>query len=75
MGLGPSGPPMSGRKRGIKMKDCLKHSKTAGAKLGQFVVANIEFYPTKHRRQAIAHIQSVLGDNLTPGMEMELVLM
>jgi len=44
-----------------------------GAEHGQFVVAKIVVQPTS-RRQAQGKIIEVLGDQLTPGMEVELAL-
>ncbi|ACJ18288.1 ribonuclease R [Coxiella burnetii] len=43
------------------------------AKTGQFVVAEITVQPTK-RRQAMGRIIEILGDQLTPGMEVELAI-
>lgn len=44
-----------------------------GAKHGQFVVAKITQQPTE-RRQAQACVIQILGDHLTPGMEVELAI-
>lgn len=46
---------------------------SANARSGQFVVAEITTQPTK-RRQAIGKIVEILGDHLTPGMEVELAI-
>lgn len=43
------------------------------AKLGQFVVAEIIVQPSK-RRQPIGRVIEILGDHLTPGMEVELAI-
>ena len=43
------------------------------AKLGQFVVAEIIVQPSK-RRQPMGRVIEVLGDHLTPGMEVELAI-
>jgi len=43
------------------------------AKIGQFVVVKIVTQPTM-RRQAIGEIVEILGDQLTPGMEVELAI-
>ncbi|OGO91109.1 MAG: ribonuclease R [Coxiella sp. RIFCSPHIGHO2_12_FULL_42_15] len=43
------------------------------AKVGQFVVAEITAQPTK-RRQPVGKIIEILGDHLTPGMEVELAI-
>jgi len=45
----------------------------ASAKAGQFVVVQITAQPTK-RRQALGKVIEVLGDHLTPGMEVELAI-
>ncbi len=45
----------------------------ADAKPGQFVVVEVITQPTK-RRQAVGKIIEVLGDHLTPGMEVELAI-
>lgn len=44
-----------------------------GASSGQFVLAKIVQQPSK-RHQAIGEITTVLGDHLTPGMEIELAI-
>ncbi|OGT51864.1 MAG: ribonuclease R [Gammaproteobacteria bacterium RIFCSPHIGHO2_12_FULL_42_13] len=44
-----------------------------GAKSGQFVVAKIVAQPST-RRQPLGEITEVLGDQLTPGMEVELAI-
>jgi ribonuclease R len=46
---------------------------TGGAKPGQFAVVEITAQPTK-RRQAVGRVIEVLGDRLTPGMEVELAI-
>lgn len=43
------------------------------AKLGQFVVAEIIVQPSK-RRQPMGRVVEILGDHLTPGMEVELAI-
>ena len=43
------------------------------AKLGQFVVAEIIVQPSK-RRQPMGRVIEILGDHLTPGMEVELTI-
>lgn len=43
------------------------------AQPGQFVVAEITAQPSK-RRQALGRIVEILGDHLTPGMEVELAI-
>lgn len=43
------------------------------AKLGQFVVAEIIVQPSK-RRQPMGRVIEILGDHLTPGMEVELAI-
>lgn len=43
------------------------------AQSGQFVVAEITAQPSK-RRQALGRIIEILGDHLTPGMEVELAI-
>lgn len=43
------------------------------AKVGQFVVAKIVAQPTS-RRQPVGEVVEILGDQLTPGMEVELAL-
>lgn len=43
------------------------------AKAGQFVVVEITSQPTS-RRQAVGEVIEVLGDHLTPGMEVELAI-
>lgn len=45
----------------------------ANAKTGQFVVVKIMTQPTM-RRQAMGEIIEILGDQLTPGMEVELAI-
>lgn len=47
--------------------------KTAGAQPGQFVVAELLTQP-KGRLQPTGHIIEILGDQLTPGMEVELAI-
>ena len=47
--------------------------KNGGAKHGQFVVAEITSQPTK-RRQATGQVIDILGDTITPGLEVELAL-
>jgi ribonuclease R len=44
-----------------------------GAKHGQFVVVEITEQPTR-RRQALGRVIEILGDHLTPGMEVELAI-
>ncbi len=46
---------------------------TAAAKPGQFVVVAITIQPSK-RRQAVGRIIEILGDHLTPGMEVQLAI-
>lgn len=46
---------------------------TANAKTGQFIVVEITVQPTK-RRQAVGRVIEILGDRLTPGMEVELAI-
>ena len=43
------------------------------AKLGQFVVAEITVQPSR-RRQPMGRVIEILGDHLTPGMEVELTI-
>ncbi|QTS83942.1 ribonuclease R [Coxiella endosymbiont of Amblyomma nuttalli] len=43
------------------------------AKLGQFVVAEIIVQPTK-RRQPMGRVVEILGDHLTPGLEVKLAI-
>ncbi len=45
----------------------------AGAKHGQIVMVQISTQPTP-RRQATGHIVEILGDHLSPGMEIEVAL-
>lgn len=47
--------------------------KSGGAQHGQFVVAEITTQPTK-RRQATGQVIDILGDTITPGLEVELAL-
>lgn len=47
--------------------------KSGGAQSGQFVVAQITSQPTK-RRQAMGQVIDILGDTITPGLEIELAL-
>src|SRR5690606_8805499 len=46
---------------------------TSDAKAGQFVVVEITVQPTK-RRQAGGKVIEILGDQMTPGMEVELAI-
>ncbi len=46
---------------------------SAGAKVGQFVVVEITAQPSK-RRQAMGRVIEILGDHLTPGMEVQLAI-
>ena len=47
--------------------------RTAGARDGQFVVAGIIEYPSRHRK-AIGEVLDVLGDVGDPGVELEVVI-
>lgn len=49
----------------------IPENERANAKSGQFVMVEIIAQPTK-RRQALGKIVEILGDQLTPGMEIEL---
>lgn len=51
----------------------IPHGQQGAAKHGQFVVAEIVSLPT-NRRQPTGKVIEVLGDQLTPGMEVELAI-
>lgn len=59
--------------RAIVQDIMIAPAETLGARPGQFVVAEITAQPTR-RRQAIGRVIEVLGDHLTPGMEVELAI-
>ena len=51
----------------------IPNDETGGARHGQFVVAEIISQPTR-RRQAMGRVVEVLGETITPGLEVELAL-
>ena len=51
----------------------IPEGESRGAADGQFVVAEITSYPT-NRRKAIAKIVEILGDHMTPGMEIDVAV-
>ncbi|PCK07094.1 MAG: ribonuclease R, partial [Alteromonadaceae bacterium] len=51
----------------------LNKAQLMGAKSGQIVVADITEYPN-HRSNAQAQIREILGDEMAPGMEIDVVL-
>ena len=51
----------------------IPNGKDGGAQHGQFVVAEIVTQPSK-RRQATGQVIDILGDTITPGLEVELAL-
>lgn len=47
--------------------------KTAGVKVGQFLIAEILQQPSR-RRQAIGQVVEILGDHMAPGMEIDIAM-
>ncbi len=47
--------------------------KTAGVKVGQFVIAEVLQQPSR-RRQAIGQVVEILGDHMAPGMEIDIAM-
>lgn len=59
--------------KSITQEIIIPKDKEGGAKPGQFVVVNITSQPTS-RRQPTGEIIDILGDTITPGLEVELAL-